>query len=52
MGVGEDVRGIEYLSSDVHVNYTKHEAYINIAILSVIYFLSSAAIRHLGKTRE
>ena len=41
VGVGEDVRGIKYLSSDVHVNYTKHEAYINIDLISVIYMFSS-----------
>ena len=44
--------GDKIFSSQVHVNYKKHKAYINIDLISVIDFLSSAAVRHLSKIRN
>ena len=50
----EDVRGrgIKYLSSHVHVKYTKHKAYTKVDLISVVNFNSSAAVHHLGKKGE
>ena len=45
-------RGINYLSSYVHVKYTKHKAYTKVDLISVIDFNSSAAVHHLGKNEE
>ena len=50
VGVSEDIRvGGKYLSSHVHVNFTIHEVYIKIDLISVMDSNSSAAICHLGK---
>ena len=36
--MAKDVRGIKHLSSHVHINYTKHKAYMNADLVSVIDF--------------